>query len=244
MTGVNRDEVGVQINNYPQNGTTFTQYFQNQVRGNFGLSPDFAPSVSLDSFAPVQSPTPEQIFNASLRIATDGVFACFDLAKAYSAEKHSAFKSMYAFQFNRTYSPSGYTKPWCDAPKTTARPHGDPDAEYYKCHAGEQLVVFGNELRAGQPARDEFDVPFMQLVVDYWASFARTGDPNPTEEYLIARGHLNTLDQLRSTGKWLPVSAERPALRLLQWNGGQIPFPETDQCKAIGIPLDILEPQS
>lgn len=242
MTGVNRDEVGVQIDNYPANGTNFTEYFANNVARNVGLPSSVALSFSEADFgiAENRAATPEQIFNASLRLATDGTFTCFDLAKAYAGAKNKAFKSTYSFEFNRTYSPSGYTKTWCNAPKTSTRPNGDPDGEYYKCHAGEQLIVFGNVRRAGQPDRDGLDVPFMQLVVDYWSAFATSGDPNPAKAYLLARGYYSTLTQVESTGSWEQVDPSKPTMRLLQWNGAQVPFAEGSQCKAMGIPLDVL----
>ncbi|KAL1860570.1 hypothetical protein VTK73DRAFT_7278 [Phialemonium thermophilum] len=243
ITGINRDEAGVLIDDgdYPENGTTFEDYFNAHVAHHFGLSSAFAKDIRKDAFSLSDAMTPAQILNASLRITTDGVFTCFDLAKAYSAAKHGAFRSTYAFAFNRTYSPSGYTRPWCDPPATAERPHGDPDAEYFKCHAGEQLVVFGNAARAGQPDRDGLDEPFARLVVDYWAGFARTGNPNPDVAYLRARGRAETLAQIEETGPWEQVDASRPTLRLLQWNGGQVPFMEASECEALGIPLDVLE---
>ncbi|KAB5523149.1 Alpha/Beta hydrolase protein [Coniochaeta sp. 2T2.1] len=242
MTGINRDEAGVLVDNYPTNGTNFNEYFANNVGNHISLPSSAAASFQLSAFGTDKNsvPTPEQIFNASLRIATDGEFTCFELAKAYAGAKNRVFKSTYAFEFNRTYSPSGYTKTWCDAPKTGARPHGDPDGEYYKCHAGEQLIVFGNVRRAGQADRDGLDVPFTQLVVDHWSAFARTGDPNPERAYLEARGYLASLAQVESTGRWEPVDPQKPTIRLLQWNGAQVPFVEQSQCQALALPLDML----
>ena len=242
MTGFNRDEAGVLVDNYPTNGANFTDYFASNVGNHISLQPSAAASFQVSAFGTLENAvlTPEQIFNASLRIATDGEFTCLELAKAYAGAKNKAFKSTYAFEFNRTYSPSGYTKTWCDAPKTADRPRGDPDGEYYKCHAGEQLIVFGNVRRAGQADRDGLDVPFTQLVVDYWGSFARTGDPNPDKAYLEARGYFASLGQVERSGRWEPVDAQKPTMRLLQWNGAQVPFVEQSQCQALGLPLDML----
>jgi hypothetical protein len=44
------------------------------------------------------------------------LFACNTFAKAYSASKHSAFGATYFFEFNRTYSPRGYTQPYVSNP--------------------------------------------------------------------------------------------------------------------------------
>jgi hypothetical protein len=246
MTGFNRDEAGVLIDNYPTNGTNFTSYFADNVGNHISLPASTASSFQLPAFGTAANNdtsvplNPEEIFNASVRIATDGEFACFELAKAYAGARHNIFKSSYAFVFNRTYSPSGYTRTWCDAPRTAARPHGDPDAEYYKCHAGEQLLVFGNVARAAQPDRDGLDVPFSRLVVDYWSAFARNGDPNPDPAYLRARGYLGSLERVGATGRWDAVDPLEPRVMLLQWDGAQVPFVEGRQCKALGLPLDML----
>ena len=257
MVGVNRDEAGVNIDAdaYPANGTSLAAYFDAEVARQFSMPANASTLLGLSkpanistfsgvSPAAAASPlalTPDQIFNTSVRIATDAVFTCYALAKAASAARHGAFAASYVYQFNRTYQTAGYTRPWCVPPKTAARPDGDPDAEYYKCHAGEQMIVFGTARRAGRPDRDGLDVPFMQLVVDYWAAFARSGDPNPDRAYLVARGHAHTLAQVEKTGRWAAVDAEKPTMRLLQWNGAQVPFGEAEVCGALGAPLDVFE---
>ncbi|KAL2126129.1 hypothetical protein VTI74DRAFT_1640 [Chaetomium olivicolor] len=171
------------------------------------------------------------------------MFVCYNLAMGYSAARHHAFRATYYFQFNRTYLPREYTQPLCDAPVTAARPHGDPDLEYLKCHVGEQMVVFGNEARAGYPDRDGHDVPFMQLVVDYWTAFARRGDPNPEPGWLRAKGYHETLRELEKVGQWEAVDARRPTMRVLQWGGKQVPLGEghNEVCRGLGIGLDALE---
>ncbi len=239
ITGTNRDEAGVLVDDYPANSTTFTAYVSKAMQ-RYHLDPTLLPTLS-DAFSPSANATAARILNATLAVSTDGEFACFDMAKAYSGARHGAFRSVYAYQFNRTYQTAGYTKPWCVPPATAARPNGDPDAEYFKCHAGEQLVVFGNVRRAGRPDRDGRDVPFTRLVVDYWAAFARTGDPNPETAYLAARAYHDTLAQTQAAGRWETVSADKPTLRLLQWDGRQVPFREGTHCAALGIPLDVLE---
>lgn len=243
MTGVNRDEAGVFVNAAPTANESFATYYNQQVRNTSSIGPSFIDSVPL---TPFDMPTTgaasvSEILNTSLAIQTDGIFTCFDLAKAYTAANHGAFASTYSFVFNRTYSPRGYTRTWCDAPNSTVHPNGNPDEEYFKCHGGEQLIVFGTALRSGQPDRDGLDVPFMQLVVDYWAAFARSFDPNPDPAYLVVRGYSNTTSQVEARGRWEPVDAANPQMRLLQWNGGQVPFFRGDQCRAIGAPLNALE---
>ncbi|CAK7221666.1 hypothetical protein SBRCBS47491_004606 [Sporothrix bragantina] len=247
MTGVNRDESGVLISDYPANDTTWAAYLADKVGPHFGLPANASHAVGANTAiaaafgVSANTSSPAQIFNGSMALATDGEFTCFDLAKAYSAARHGVWNGTYAYQFNRTYQTAGYTQPWCTPAATASRPHGDPDAEYYKCHAGEQMVVFATEARDGLPDRDGFDIPFMQLIVDYWSTFARNGDPNPDPAYLKVRGHNATLAQTQATGPWTPVSAVNPTVRLLQWNGAQVPFGNADRCAALGIPLDVLE---
>ncbi|KAK0715313.1 Carboxylesterase family-domain-containing protein [Lasiosphaeris hirsuta] len=262
MFGVNRDDAGIDVdaNAFPTTNTTLAAWFTSQIAKPKGMPANAASLLGLDDPSkisiftsrtpPTQNKTlpyanatltPDQILSTSIRIATDAVFACHNQAMLYSASKHATFASSYFFTFNRTYQTSGYTRPWCVPPKTALRPDGDPDGEYMKCHAGEQMVVFGTERRAGRPDRDGLDVPFMQLVGDYWAAFARTGDPNPEREWLVARGHWNTLGQVEKTGRWETVDWRAPTGRVLQWDGVQAPFSEGAVCKALGAPVDVFE---
>ncbi|KAK5654525.1 hypothetical protein OQA88_7154 [Cercophora sp. LCS_1] len=261
MVGVTRDEAGIHLaeDAYPTPNDTLASYFEANIARQSNMADNASAILGLDRphnislFSGVQLPTdlsnttrlltPAQILNTTIRITTDAVFTCHGLAKSYSAAKHAAWASTYFFSFNRTYQTNGYTRPWCTPQKTEARPNGDPDAEYMKCHAGEQIIVFGTALWAGYPDRDGFDVPFMQLVVDYWAAFARAGDPNPEQEWLQARGdsHAHTLEQMDKTGRWEQVDPKKPTMRVLQWNGAQVPFPEGDVCAALGAPLDVFE---
>ena len=235
MTGMNRDELGVDVDPIKE-GTNVTEIFARQLPGGVG---DLSRFLKSADFAPSNLTAPAQILNATIRASTNGLYTCLEQATAYTAARYDTFKAVYSFQFNRTYSPPGYTKPHCDAPKTASRPNGDPDAEYFKCHAGEKMVVFGNALRAGLPDRDGLDVPFLQLSVDYWSAFARTRDPNPSRAYLEARGYWSTLEQTEKVGPW--VAAKEGGWRLLQWNGRQQGVTEKAQCDALGLPINYFE---
>ena len=98
----------------------------------------------------------------------------------------------------------------CQAPVTPTHPYGDPSLEYFKCHAGDLEMNFGNFARDGLPERDEFDIPYAQRLTDYWTSFARKLDPNPSPEFLAARGYWSTLSQNEFAGTWEPVDASAP----------------------------------
>lgn len=259
LYGINRDEIAVNLSpsSYPSNTTTsFTAYLDATAISAFGAPPGISTILGLTAATPSHpfpglapnlfnnTATPAQIFNATMRLATDWLYACNSLATAYSAARNGAFKETFFFEFNRTYSPRGYTQPWCDPPATPAHPYGNPaQDEYFKCHAGEQMIVFGTEARAGVPDRDGLDVPFMQLVVDYWAAFARKGDPNPDKRWLRARGYEGTLAEVERAGRWEAVAAEKPTMRVLQWGGRQVPLGQghAEVCAGLGAPLDKFE---
>ncbi|KAK0721821.1 Alpha/Beta hydrolase protein [Lasiosphaeria miniovina] len=251
MVGFNRDETGVLVDNYPSNGTSLAAYFDAEVARHFSMpanasailglpgSNTTATSSSAASFLGATAPnTPAAIFDAAMRIGTAAVFNCYGLAVAWSGAKHRAFASSYVYQFNRTYQTTGYTRPWCVPPAGGSGPEQD---EYKKCHAGEQMVVFGTVARAGHSDRDGRDFPFMGLVVDHWAAFARAADPNPDTAALVARGHWDSLARLAApgVGRWEPVDPAAPTLRLLQWESRQIPFVDQDVCKALGAAMDV-----
>lgn len=183
------------------------------------------------------------LFNMSTRLATDGIFRCIDQATVSTGLQTGRFQpDVYFYEFNRTYQTSGWPGlDVCEPPKTAAHPYGDPDGEYFKCHSGELYYVFGNIARQGLPMRDENDLPFEQFVLDSFASFARTYNPNPDLGFLKARGYQNTIDELNKAGKWLPATKNGLTKRTLQWPSFQGPFTELEQCKAIGLGIDYYE---
>ncbi|KAK3896585.1 hypothetical protein C8A05DRAFT_39871 [Staphylotrichum tortipilum] len=256
LLGINRDETGVDISSsaLPLPNDTFLSYFDRTASKSYGAAPNLSsllnlspatfPSLPAALFDTTHPPSQTDMLRATVRIATDWLFACNGFAKAYSAAKHAAFGPTYFFEFNRTYSTRGYTQPWCEPAATPTHPDGDPSTqEYLKCHAGEQMIVFGTEARAGRPERDGLDRPFMRLVVDYWAAFARKGDPNPEVGWLKARGYRGTIEEVERAGRWERVVAERPTMRVLQWGGKQVPLGEghREVCAGLGAPMHVLE---
>ncbi|KAK4226704.1 putative esterase/lipase [Podospora fimiseda] len=246
MLGITRDEVGVLIDDAPPANvsTTFANYFNGLASKHFGLPQDTSSTLNI-SPAVISQTSNDAIFNSSMSLLSSIIFTCPSLAKAYSASRHGTFKEVYYFSFNRTYQTNGYTRPWCTPPKTTKYPNGDPNLEYYKCHAGEQTVVFGSSSRGGYPDRDGNDYKFQRLVVDYWASFARTGKPDPETKYLEVRGFLETKKELERVGKWEPVDWKAPKMKVLQWGGvsmiGFGDYGQKEVCEAVKMPLGILE---
>lgn len=234
MTGTNRDELGVDVPPF-EDGDTVEDALS-FIEETWGF--DASQLLESGMFPLPENPSPEDLVKWIVRAATDGLYTCMEAATNHAAAKNGAFEELYAFEFNRTFNPKGYTQPHCDAPATEEFADGDPGREYMKCHAGEQMIVFGTVLRAGLPDRDGLDVGFMQLVVDYWSAFGWNRDPNPDAEYLRARGYHGTLAQVESVGAWKAAGADEANLMGLQWDGGHRELREAEQCEALGIPLD------
>ncbi|KAF3939080.1 Acetylcholinesterase [Dactylella cylindrospora] len=244
MIGVVRDELA------PWNsglyGTTGVLDYLTQVAPAL-FDEDLTPLATSPAFPlPPDAPTQaEAAFNVSTRIITDYGMTCITWATAYSLEKHDIMPAIYAYSFNRTYQPVEWSPPMCSPPTTAEKPGGDFDMEYYKCHGSETLVMFGTEKYSGLPDRDGLDILFSQYSVDLWASFARTGNPNPDVNFLRARGYFNTLGRVDKTGKWNKLDRKRQDLkfpvRVLQWDSHDDFVTEVPQCDALGMPLDYYE---
>lgn len=88
---------------------------------------------------------------------------------------------------------------------------------YYRCHSGDlyevsfskflliclkqKFQVFGTYYIFDQPVRIPEDIFHTALIQDLWTSFARTGNPNPDQQDLAARGpaYASTLQILKET---------------------------------------------
>lgn len=200
------------------------------------------PPASLFPVVPTGNATLD-LYTAGARLATDGIFRCVDQATAFSALEHGRLDQIYYYEFDRTYQ----TKGWpgtdvCDPPKSAKFPDGDPSKPYLKCHSGELYYVFGNLHRQGLSMRDAGDLPFEQFVLDTFAAFVRTGDPNVDEGYARARGYDATLAMAQRAGRWAPARKGRMQLRVLDWpRASMSAFREAEQCEALGLGLGYYE---
>ncbi|KAF7719870.1 Carboxylic ester hydrolase [Penicillium ucsense] len=232
LLGTMRDD-GAAFIGYPDKGETLSKFLRES-----GLPSEVAPSQLFPQ--PSGSNQTLDIFNTTARIATDGIFRCVDQATAYAGVSNHIFPEVYFYEFNRSYQMHDYSPnpPLCEAPITPGYPHGDPNQEYFKCHSGELFYVFGNLIRMGYPLRDEYDLPFAQYVLDTWASFARTFNPNPDLSYTKTRGYTNTTHQVEMAGTWTRFKDGDSQLRRLQWPASMVKLDDTDQCRALSLPLD------
>lgn len=108
-----------------------------------------------------------------------------------------------------------------------------------RCHSGELFYVFSS-LPENLPYRDANDLPFTQLSVDAWTSFARTFNPNPDLAFLTARGFSDTAALFAAQSKWEPVTSSNihgSPLRQLEFPSSMTAFKEQAQCAFFNYPL-------
>ncbi|KAM7185015.1 Alpha/Beta hydrolase fold [Naviculisporaceae sp. PSN 640] len=242
MMGITRDD-----------GGPFISYPSTENQTAYLLSSGFDPAVVTsqpDLFPqPTYNPpnSTKSLYNSTARLATDAIFRCVDQATVFAGQTSSPPilpAKIFYYEFDRTYQTLGWPgTDVCNPPKTTSHPNGDPSQEYFKCHSGELYYVFGNLARQGLPMRDEQDGPFQRLVLDMFAGFVRTGDPNDgvDGDWVKARGYDTEEGRGREgfgQGKWEPSEAGRQTMRVLSWPGWQGGFRELEQCKALGLGVE------
>ena len=229
MMGITRDDGGPFIR-FPTTA--------NQIE--YLTSQGFEPPPSSLFPLPSTSNATLDLYNASSRLATDGIFRCVDQATAYAGLNSSRFARLFYYEFDRTYQTGGWPQTdVCEAPRTPSHPSGDPSLPYFRCHSGELYYVFGNLARQGRPERDAGDLPFEQYVLDSFASFIRTGDPNPEMAFLAARGFDNTLRKVDEEGRWEAMTKGNMRLKVLDWPKGRMEgFREVEQCRGLGLGVE------
>ncbi|EJT98148.1 alpha/beta-hydrolase [Dacryopinax primogenitus] len=219
MIGNMRDD-GAAIISYPTQGESLLNAAVAATGGLFPL--------------PSGSNTTLDIFNLTARMGTDTIFRCLSEATAQSGLNHSLFKSLWYYQFERSYQLNWWSPNWpaCVPPVEEGFPYGDPSQEYFHCHSGDLYLAFGSLNRAALPYRDAADLPFAQAVLDRWASFIRSYNPNPSMAYLTVRGYANTYNMLVQEGTWKPVGAA--VLSVPERSTGWL---ELEQCAALNLSL-------
>ncbi|KAK6350431.1 hypothetical protein TWF718_003623 [Orbilia javanica] len=243
LMGVVRDELTPF--NSALYGTTNTQDYFDLVAPMF-LSEDVSHLAHDPIFAaPPTVDAAEAAFNISTRIMTDYCFTCLTWSTGYSLAKHKVVPGVYMYEFNRTYMFPIWSPSQCNPPPSAEKPLGDYSREYYKCHSGELSYTFGTMGYMGMPDRDDGgDYVFMRWMVDLWAAFVRTGNPNPDKAFLKARGYLGTIDKIEKEGEWGRAAGKKGArdVRLMQLEGAAMRgYSEVEQCEAMGLGLEYYE---
>lgn len=168
-------------------------------------------------------------FNVSQRVSTDLQFRCFDEATVYAASVSQVFPSSYYYTIDRTYE--GYD-PLGLGPALNGGEN--PEGNYFRLHGSDLGFTYGNQ----NPLRDERDLQASQLISGYYAEFTKSGQPNPSETYLEARGYDNTLQAVRQTGSWDPISSGNGPTKKLDYPSPTVNFPELAQCAFLNYSLN------
>lgn len=176
-------------------------------------------------------------FNVSQRVSTDLQFRCVDEATVYAAAVVAhVFPRAYYYTIDRTYE--GYD-PLGLGPALTGGGGGNgsaaaADPNYFRLHGSDLGFTYGNQA----PLRDERDLQASQLVSGYYAAFVRSGQPNPDEAYLTARGYDSTLRAVRQTGSWEPVRSGTGPTKKLDYPSPTVDFPDLAQCAFLNYSLN------
>ncbi|KAJ9626287.1 hypothetical protein H2203_003919 [Taxawa tesnikishii (nom. ined.)] len=179
--GTTHDD-GASFSTYPK--TPVTSELQGLQQG-LGISAAYAQQIIDSGLFPLYNTGNITLdaFNVTARVATDKTFRCIDQATVYAGVKNKAFKTSYYYQMQRT---SGGYDPNNLGPALTG---ANPEAPYFRLHGSDMPWVF---VRKPLPLRDANDLVSVQLESGYFASFVKSGNPNPDSKYLQVRGYTNT----------------------------------------------------
>jgi len=117
------------------------------------LVPLFAAQYPLANF-----PSPDLAVSA---LGTDAIFAC---NARFASQQLSQFVPTFAYEFNDENAPQRFLPP-------VSFPYG-------AAHASEIQYLFGLPVTVPAPAFDAGQEQLSSAMIDYWTSFARTGQPS------------------------------------------------------------------
>lgn len=174
-------------------------------------------------------------FNVSQRVTTDLQFRCADEATVYAASVSKAFPRSYYYTMDRTYE--GYDPlglgPALNGGAADDDAGGSTGSSYFRLHGSDLGFTYGNQ----EPLRGERDLQASQLISGYYGEFSRSGQPNPSEAYLEARGYDSTLQAVRQAGRWDPVGSTKGPAKKLDYPSPTVDLPDLEQCKFLNYSL-------
>lgn len=99
-----------------------------------GLSPDFYinnPGLFLE---PSGANATLDVFNVTAHMATDGELRCLDEAIAVAGVRNNIFKSVWFYEYTRSYQPLSFlvNTPVCQPPADAGHPFGDTSMPYFR----------------------------------------------------------------------------------------------------------------
>jgi len=202
---------------------------------NIGISQPYAEQIVNSGLFPYYDTNnvTADSFNVSSRITTDNTFRCIDQATMYAAAVSGAFTRSYYYQSDRTWL--GYNPNNVDqlGPVEPGYSYGDPNLPYYHTHGSDMELWFGGV----QPLRDDDDLYAMQLYMDYFGSYIRTRDPNTPQPLLQLRGYTKTLQSIKESGAWNPVSASTGPIMRLDYPAMTATFVDQPQCQFLNYSI-------
>ncbi|EXJ87912.1 esterase/lipase [Capronia coronata CBS 617.96] len=212
---------------------------QNETQGlmvGLGINASYAQAIIQSSLFPYYDTgnRTRDSFNVTQRVATDNTFRCADQATVYAGAASGAFPATYYYQFERTIN--GYNPENVDSSGrvTPGYPHGDPNMPYFRLHGADMDWLFGSFY---VPLRDANDLFSVQLVSGYFAEFVRSGQPNPSLDYLRARGYTKSLQGVQESGLWDKVSSDTGPIKHLDYPALTGTFVDVPQCAWLNYSL-------
>ncbi|KAH7383339.1 Alpha/Beta hydrolase protein [Pyrenochaeta sp. MPI-SDFR-AT-0127] len=226
--GITRDD-GASFSTYPK--TPISNHTQG-LQVALGINSTWAQRIIESNLFPLISTGNLTLdsFNVSQRIATDKTFRCVDQATVYAGASTKAFEKTYYYQMERTingYDPNNLGQPKDNNPKNP----------YFRFHGADMPWLFGTLSTIREPE----DLYSVQLTSSYFGSFVRSGDPNPSLQYLDQRGYDKVIEGVKRYGHWGEVDGSKRAgdeIRLLDWPSRSTGYVDVEQCAWLGYPLD------
>ncbi|KAJ4599218.1 hypothetical protein HRR83_003971 [Exophiala dermatitidis] len=230
---------GVAANDGASFSTISPTPVQNETQGltvGLGINASYAQAIIESGLFPYYDTGNKTLdaFNVTQRVATDNTFRCVDQATVYAGAVSGAFPAVYYYQFERTingYNPENVPSA---GPVTRGYPHGNPNLPYFRLHGADMAWLFGNFYG---PLRDANDLYSVQLVSGYFAEFVRSGQPNPSNAYLQARGYNKTLQGVGESGPWDKVSGTSGPIKHLDYPAVSGTFVDVPQCAWLNYSL-------
>lgn len=226
--GITRDD-GASFSTYPK--TPISNHTQG-LQVALGINSTWAQRIIDSNLFPLSDTGNLTLdsFNVSQRIATDKTFRCVDQATVYAGASTKAFGKAYYYQMERTIN--GYDPNNLGQPKDN-----NPNNPYFRFHGADMPWLFGTLSTIREPE----DLYSVQLASSYFASFVRSGDPNPSLQYLDQRGYGKVIEGVKTFGQWTEVDSNKKAggeVRLLDWPSKSAGYVDVEQCAWLGYPLD------
>jgi hypothetical protein len=227
---------GAAFSTYP---TTPVENESSGIQAALGISDEYAQLIIDSGLFPYYNTGNVTLdsFNVSQRVATDNTFRCIDQATMYTGFRTDAFPATYSYQSDRAwggYNPNNLEQNGLQP--MPGWPNGDPYAPYFRLHGSDQPYAFGN-LDPGQ-VREAKDIYAVQLVTGYLAEFIRSGQPNPSEEYLSVRGYTETLNAIQVSGAWEKVDSSAGPIRHFDYPGFSSDFTDLPQCAFLNYSIN------